>query len=106
MTSRSAHAKRRAGVLATIVSRFREENMMQTSAALAFTTLLALVPLVTLVISVAATVPFFDVFIKRLDAVLVENLLPSGTAGTIAGHLATFAGKAQKLTLAGLPSSC
>ena len=33
------------GVPATIFRRFRTENMMQTSSALAFTTLLALVPL-------------------------------------------------------------
>ena len=32
-----------------IIQRFRSENMMQTSSALAFTTLMALVPLVTVV---------------------------------------------------------
>lgn len=91
-----------AGVVRTIVGRFRSENMAQTSAALAFTTLLALVPLVTLVLSVADSIPYFHVLIRRLDGLLIENLLPAGTAGTIAGHLGKFAAKARRLALPGI----
>jgi membrane protein len=76
--------------------------MAQTSAALAFTTLLALVPLVTLVLSLASTIPFFDTLIHRLDAVLIENLLPAGAGGTIAGHVGKFAQKARQLTVPGI----
>lgn len=76
--------------------------MAQTSAALAFTTLLALVPLVTLVVSVAATIPYFDALIRRLDAVLIQNLLPAGAGGTIAGYIGQFAQKARKLTVPGI----
>lgn len=90
------------GVFATVVRRFRSENMAQTSAALAFTTLLALVPLATLVLSLAATIPFFDTLILRLDAVLIENLLPTGSGGTIAGYVGKFAQKARQLTIPGI----
>lgn len=76
--------------------------MAQTSAALAFTTLLALVPLVTLVLSLASAVPFFDTLIHRLDAVLIDSLLPAGSGGTIAGHVGKFAQKARKLTVPGI----
>lgn len=92
----------RSGVAGTIVGRFRSENMAQTSAALAFTTLLALVPLVTLVLSVADSLPFFHTLIRRLDALLIENLLPAGTGGAIAGHLGRFAEKARRLALPGI----
>lgn len=92
----------RAGVIGTIVRRFHTENMAQTSAALAFTTLLALVPLVTLILAVANSVPFFDTLIHRFDAVLVKSLLPTGAGGTIAGHVGKFAQKARRLTVPGI----
>ncbi len=76
--------------------------MLQASAALAFTTLLALVPLVTVILAVADTIPYFDLLLGRLQPVLREALLPSGTAGTIAGGLGRFSQKAQQLTVIGL----
>jgi membrane protein len=90
------------GVIWTIFQRFHAENMAQTSSALAFTTLLALVPLITLVVSVANSIPFSDTLIKRLDAVLVETLLPTGTGKAIAGYVTQFTQKARKLTVPGI----
>lgn len=86
----------------TIFRRFHTENMMQISAALAFTTLMALVPLVTVILSVADVVPFFDLLIQRLDLLVRETLLPAGAAGTIAGSIGRFSHKAQQLTAAGI----
>ncbi|MBS1188343.1 MAG: tRNA-processing RNAse [Rhodocyclaceae bacterium] len=97
-----SHSRSRPGVVRTIIRRFHIENMGQTSAALAFTTLLALVPLVTLVAAVAHSVPFFDIPIRRLDAVLVQTLLPTGAGGTIAGYVGLFAQQARKLTVPGI----
>jgi membrane protein len=85
-----------------IFHRFLSENMMQTSAALAFTTLMALVPLVTVVLAVAGAVPYFDLLIKRLDLLIHESLLPTAAAGTIAGNIGKFSHKAQQLTAAGI----
>ncbi len=75
---------------------------MQTSAALAFTTLLALVPLVTVVLAVAEAVPYLNLVIRRLDLLVQEALLPTGAAGTIANSIGRFSHKAQQLTAAGL----
>ncbi len=85
-----------------VFRRFRSENMMQTSSALAFTTLMALVPLVTVVLSVADAVPYLDILIARLDLLVREALLPAGAAGAIAGSIGRFSHKAQQLTLAGV----
>ena len=85
-----------------IISRFRAENMMQTSSALAFTTLLALVPLVTVVVSVAGMLPYLDILLGRLDLLIQGGLLPSGSAATIAGNIGRFSHKAQQLTFAGI----
>lgn len=85
-----------------IFRRFHNENMLQTSAALAFTTLMALVPLVTVVLSVADTLPYLDVLISRLDLLISDALLPSSAARTITGSIGRFSHKAQQLTVAGL----
>lgn len=76
--------------------------MAQTSAALAFTTLLAIVPLVALIAASANFIPFLDTFIHRLDALLIDSLLPQGAGGTIAGYLGKFARKATTLTVPGI----
>lgn len=85
-----------------IFHRFLGENMIQTSSALAFTTLMALVPLVTVVLAVAAAVPYFDLLISRLDLLVQESLLPTGAARAIAGNIGKFSHKARQLTAAGL----
>lgn len=100
--SRQRKTRPHSNPVAGIVHRFRTENMMQTSAALAFTTLLALVPLVTVVLAVAGVIPYFDLLTKRLDLLVQETLLPTGAAGVIAGSIGKFSHKAQQLTLAGL----
>lgn len=104
MQSRSRYRRnRRQAARATgILRRFLAENMLQTSAALAFTTLLALVPLIAVVVAVADLIPYFDLLLGRLTGVLRETLLPSGAAGTIAGGIERFSGRAQRLTVAGL----
>jgi len=85
-----------------IVRRFFRENMLQTSAALAFTTLLALVPLIAVILAVADAVPYFDLLLARLQQSLRETLLPGGAAGAIAGSIDHFSHRAQGLTVAGL----
>ena len=101
------HSRSRRGHLkpqqsAGIFRRFRDENMMQTSSALAFTTLMALVPLVTVVLSVAGAVPYLDLLVAKLGLMIRDTLLPPGAAGTIAGNIGKFSHKAQQLTLAGM----
>jgi membrane protein len=76
--------------------------MMQTSSALAFTTLMALVPFVAVVLSVAGAIPYLDLLVIRLDLLIRESLLPHGAAGAIAGSIGKFSHQAQQLTLAGI----
>ncbi|MBF1165461.1 MAG: YihY family inner membrane protein [Dechloromonas agitata] len=100
--SRSRNPAPRPHGLFGILHRFHAENMMQTSSALAFTTLMSLVPLAAVILAVAGAVPFFDVLVGRLDLLIREALLPSGAAGAIVGNIGKFSHKAQQLTLAGI----
>jgi membrane protein len=106
MLTRSRYRRNRRPAAAAggggILRRFLHENMLQTSAALAFTTLLALVPLVTVVLAVAEMIPYLDLLLERLTGILRETLLPSGAARTIAGGIGRFSSRAQQLTVAGL----
>lgn len=98
--SRKRHAAPRGG--GGILRRFLDENMMQTSAALAFTTLMSLVPLVAVVLSVAGAIPYFDILLARLEQPVREALLPAGAANTIVGNIGRFSHKAQQLTWMGI----
>lgn len=90
------------GLAATVLRRFHTESVAQTAAALAFTTLLSLVPLVTLVVSLADLIPFADQLVAKADAVIIHNLLPKRSGDDIAGYILKFAGQARQLTLPGL----
>ncbi len=85
-----------------ILRRFFGENILLTSSALAFTTLMSLVPLVAVVLAVAGAVPYLDLLVTRLDVMIREALLPTGAAGAIAGNIGRFSHKAQQLTVAGI----
>jgi len=76
--------------------------MMQTSSALAFTTLLALVPLVTLILSVADVVPYLGLLLSKLEQLISESLLPGGAASAISGNIGRFSHRAQRLTGVGI----
>ncbi len=100
--SRYRRAQPKPGVAGTIIRRFRTENMMQTSSALAFTTLLALVPLATVILAVADAVPYLDILLSRLEQLVQDSFLPSSAARTISGSIGRFSHRAQQLTAAGI----
>lgn len=100
--SRYRRAQPKPGVPGTIIRRFRTENMMQTSSALAFTTLLALVPLATVILAVADAVPYLDILLSRLELLVQESFLPGPAARTISGNIGRFSHRAQQLTAAGI----
>lgn len=88
--------------VAAIIRRFREEHFGQLAASLAFTTLLSLVPLVTVMLSVVAVFPFFSVLVERVDAFLVANVLPAKAGGAITKYTLEFSQKAARLTSIGV----
>jgi membrane protein len=94
--------KYRPSLIKTFIARFREENMAMVSAALAFTTLLALVPLITVAFSIASAFPYFEVFVGKLDGFFVDVLLPSKSGKTIVTYVMTFVQKSRRLTGMGL----
>lgn len=82
-----------------VVRRMREERMAQAASSLTFTTLLALVPLVTVALAVFSTLPAFDALRRALEDYFIESLMPKPVASTVTQYLTMFAGKAKGLSL-------
>lgn len=85
-----------------VVLRFREGRCLQVAGSLTFTTLLALVPLVTLVAVVFSRLPQSVRFGEVLRGFLLENLLPDRAGRVIAGYALQFSQKATNLTIVGV----
>lgn len=81
--------------------RFRDEHFGQLAASLSFTTLLSLVPLVTVVVTLSSSLPLVSHFLANLDAFFIDNLLPTKSGAVIAQYTLAFSAKASRLTYAG-----
>ena len=68
------------------------------AAALAYSTLLTLAALTTLVLVVATHLPGFNVLVWQLDRFLIRTLLPNQSGGAVAEHIFRMANQANDLT--------
>ncbi len=87
--------------LRRLLDRAREANLDQVAGSLTFTTLLSLVPMMTLALSLFAAFPAFNDFKASLDDYLAESFLPEEAGAAIMKHIGDFAANATGLTAAG-----
>ena len=100
MLAGSAHVQVR-DLLRFAGRRLREERLPQVAGSLTFTTVLALVPLLTIALAVFTTFPLFDSFRRALDSYFLRSLIPAGIASTILDYLNQFASQATRLSAVG-----
>lgn len=81
--------------------RFRDDHLGQAAGALTFTTIIALVPLCTVVLAILTAFPAFGQFETVLERWLVESLIPDGIARQVMGYLNQFSAKASQLGAVG-----
>ncbi|GHU27338.1 hypothetical protein AGMMS50256_06990 [Betaproteobacteria bacterium] len=84
-----------------VVRRFAEEDFGQTSASLAFTSLLSIVPFVAVVLGAMSAMPSFLLMVDHLEQV-ISNMLPERSAGMIVKYIFDFSQKALNVTIVGL----
>lgn len=86
-----------------LVRRFHEERATQTAGSLTFTTLLSLVPLITVALALASAFPVFEKAIAALQSFILQNALPE-TPGVyrITEQLNSFSRNAGRLTAIGM----
>jgi membrane protein len=81
--------------------RLTEERISEVAASLTFTTVLALVPVLTIAFAIFTTFPLFTTFRDSLDAYFMQILMPKGLSNTILDYLSQFAAKASRLSAVG-----
>jgi membrane protein len=85
-----------------VYSRFREERCFQLCGSLTFTTLLALVPLVTIALTVMTAFPVFADISTNLREFVLSNLVPQAESRAVKTYVLQFSENAGRLTAAGV----
>ena len=81
--------------------RFDEDRCVQIASTLTLTTLLALVPMITVALTIASAFPVFESMIGAVQRFLVNNIVPESVS-SITGYAAQFSENATQLTAMGI----
>lgn len=83
--------------LAYLIGRYGDDRCRDTAAALTYISLFALVPLLTVLFTIASAVPAFEGVEGSIQELLFEHLVPETSAG-LEDYLADFSRQAKNLT--------
>ena len=83
-----------------VVRRFSEERVPQAAASMTFTTLLALVPVLTVIVAVASIFPVFDRWSDSFVSFVNQTIVPQG-ADMVFDYIDAFRDQANRLTAIG-----
>lgn len=83
------------------IQRAREERLAQVAGSLTFTTLLSLVPMLTVSFALFVHFPMFRQLEVAIEQMLLKSLLPPEISRTVLKYLDQFAANASSLTVAG-----
>jgi len=84
-----------------VMRRFVEDRCMQIASSLTFTSLLSIVPFVTIALTMIAAFPVFGELTGALQTFILHNMVPA-SAGVIANYTEQFSAQAAKLTAVGI----
>ncbi|MDO4442133.1 MAG: YihY family inner membrane protein [Moraxella sp.] len=87
--------------LRLLIRHFNEDDCPQKAASLTYTTLLSLVPILTVILVVFSSVPALSGMREQLQEVIYNNLLPSSSA-QISEYFNSFAEKSSNLGIVGV----
>ncbi|MCX8586625.1 MULTISPECIES: virulence factor BrkB family protein [unclassified Gilliamella] len=87
--------------LVMLWSRINHDRLTSSSAELAYTTILALVPLITVVFSLLSAFPMFNEVSQSLKQLIYSNLVPTAS-DTIQNYLEQFIANTKKMTFIGI----
>jgi membrane protein len=85
-----------------IAMRFDQDRCLQIAASLTFTTLLSLVPLITIALAMFSAFPVFEDFSTQIKVYLLNNLMPEMAGKIITQYMQQFADSATRLTAVGI----
>jgi membrane protein len=86
-----------------VAHRFFEDRSSQTAGSLTYTTLLSIVPLLTVALALSTAFPVFDQLVDTLEEYVLDNFVPDAEGlDTLAGQIQSFTEAAGRLTAIGL----
>lgn len=86
----------------TLYQRFLEDRLGVIAGSLTFTTLISLVPLLTVMLAIFSAFPMFADFQSSLEKYFLQSLVPDDIAKPVLRSLTQFSSKAQSLGAVGL----
>lgn len=87
--------------LAYVFRRFDQDHCLQIASSLTFTTLLAVVPLITIMLTLMSAFPVFSGLGEHIREFLIANMLPEKAGNIVSGYIEEFTGRAGHLTTVG-----
>lgn len=81
--------------------RLADGQLAQVAGSLTFTTVLALVPILTIALAIFTAFPLFNTFRTSLEGYFIQSLMPKAISTNILGYLNQFATKATRLSAFG-----
>lgn len=81
--------------------RLTEEQLDQVAGSLTYTSVLALVPILTIAFAIFTTFPMFGALRASLEAYFIQSLMPKAISNTIMGYVSSFASRATGLSSVG-----
>ncbi|WP_259783115.1 YihY family inner membrane protein [Aestuariispira ectoiniformans] len=100
-SERSGFLRDIVGFTSYVFQRFAQDGMQQKAAALTFTSLLALVPLLAISFAIFAAFPAFERIKGQVHSFLFQNFIPE-VGSTVQQHLESFTAKTGSLTAIGV----
>ncbi|AVP57397.1 YihY family inner membrane protein [Pulveribacter suum] len=85
----------------TLRERYREDRLGLTASSLTFTTLLALVPFMTVALAVFTAFPIFATMQRGLERWLMDSLIPATISRQVLDYITQFAAQASRLGAVG-----
>jgi membrane protein len=88
--------------LKLLLTRFKQERCIDMASSLTFTTLLSLVPFITIMLTFISAFPQFSDFGGHVKSLILENMLPETGDMIITQYMEQFTENAAKMTAVGL----
>lgn len=85
-----------------VAARFEQDRCVQIASSLTFTTLLSLVPLITIALTLFSAFPVFEDFSGQIKSYLLGNLMPETAGKVITQYTQQFAESAGRLSAVGV----
>ncbi|HEY2559587.1 MAG TPA: YihY family inner membrane protein [Caldimonas sp.] len=86
----------------TLVRRFREDRLALTAGSLTFTTIISLVPLITVMLALFSAFPMFATLQVALQKFLLQTLVPDTIVRPVMDAISQFSTRASRLGIVGL----